>query len=215
MKSFLLIGMGSFGHHLCRCLAEQGCEILAVDKSEGQIADLLELPISAKIGDCTNIDVLRSFDVPSFDACIVCTGSSFQDSLEITDLLHELGAKMIYSKADNDLHEKFLLRNGADHVIYPERDIARRLAISASSDSIFDCIGLSEKTLIFEMSAQPEWIGRTLREIDFRRKYNMTILATKRGDYIQPIATADYVFNDREHLLVLGSLSDMQDAIAE
>ena len=109
MKSFLIIGMGSFGHHLCRKLCEQKCEIMIVDERADALEDMLPYVTSAKIGDCTNIDVLQSFGIHHFDACFVCVGSKFQDSLEITSLLKEIGAKKVFSKAEEDLQAKFLL----------------------------------------------------------------------------------------------------------
>ena len=124
MKSFLIIGLGTFGHHLCRELAKQKCEIMIVDSRPEVLEDLLPYVVSAKIADCSNEEVLRSFDIPSFDACFVCIGENFQNSLVITDLLKELGAKLVFSEATKDRQEKFLLNNGADHVVFPEKDIA-------------------------------------------------------------------------------------------
>ena len=138
MKSFLIIGMGSFGHHLCRELSKQKCELMVADVQSEMLEDILPYVVSAKIADCTNEEVLRSFDIPSFDACFVCIGGNFQNSLEITSLLKELGAKKVFSKANEDIQAKFLRRNGADEVIYPELDAAARIAVSESSDSIFD-----------------------------------------------------------------------------
>lgn len=213
MKSFLIIGMGTFGRHLCRCLMAQGCEVMIVDRNEKLVGEMLDYDVSAKIGDCTDIDVLKTFDVASFDACFVCIGDSFQDSLEITDLLRELGAKKIFSKADRDIQEKFLLRNGADFVIYPERDVAQRVAVSESSDSIFDCIGLSGEYSIFELQAQERWIGKTIRELNFRQRYNMSILAIKTGSVVRPLPMGDYTFSETEHLLVLGRMQDVKKVL--
>ena len=126
MKSFLIVGMGSFGHHLCRELAREKCEIMIVDRNAENLEDMLPYVISAKVGDCTNPAVLKSFGVDEFDACFVCIGGDFQSSLEVTSSLKELGAKKVFSKADEDIQAKFLLRNGADEVIYPEKDVARR-----------------------------------------------------------------------------------------
>ena len=193
MKSFLIIGLGSFGHHLCMALAQQRCEIMVVDKCGEALEDLLPHVVSAKIGDCTNVDVLRSFSVENFDACFVCMGSNVLSSLQITSLLKELGAKRVYSKADDDTHAKFLLRNGADEVIYPEREIASNIAISASSDNIFDCIRLNE--------------------LNFRAKYNMTVIAVIKDGVIRPNLHPDYVFNKEEHLLVLGQSEDIQKVL--
>ena len=87
MKSFLIIGMGNFGHHLCRELAKQRCEVMAVDAVAEAVEDVLSLVVSAKVGDCTNEEVLRSFGIPDFDACFVCVSSDFKNSLQITSLL--------------------------------------------------------------------------------------------------------------------------------
>ena len=135
MKSFLVIGMGSFGHHLCRALSQQKrCEVMIVDRDGANLEDMLPYVVSAKVGDCTNPEVLRSFAVESFDACFVCVGDDILGSLQITSLLKELGARKVFSKADDDVQAKFLLRNGADHIIYPELEVASSLAVSESSD---------------------------------------------------------------------------------
>ena len=144
MKSFLIIGMGTFGHHLCRALCKLKCEVMIADQNGEALEDMLPYVASAKICDCANIEVLRSFGVQQFDACFVCVNQNFQACLEITDQLKELGAKRVYSKADRDLEAKFLRRCGADFIIYPERDAAERIAVRESSERIFDFIGLSE-----------------------------------------------------------------------
>ena len=213
MKSFLIIGMGSFGHHLCQSFATQNCEIMIVDQNQDNLEDMLRYVTSAKIGDCTNPEVLRSFDVASFDACFVCMGTNFQNSLQITSLLKELGAKMVYSKADEDIQAKFLLRNGADEIIYPEKDGAERIAIRASSDNIFDCIEISDDFYIMEIKPLPEWIGKTIRELDFRSRYRMNIMATKIEQQIFPMPGVDHAFREEEHLMVLGHVDDIRKVI--
>ena len=187
MKSFLIVGLGSFGHHLCRALAEQKCEVMVADQVSETLEDLLPLVVSAKVGDCTNEEVLRSFDIPSFDACFVCLGdSNILGSLQITSLLKELGAKKVFSKADDDVQAKFLLRNGADEVIYPELEVAVSLAVSESSDSIFDCIRLTADYSIYELQPLPRWVGKSLKELNFRVKYNLTVIAAIRDGVIRP-----------------------------
>jgi trk system potassium uptake protein TrkA len=210
MKSFLIIGMGHFGHHLCRSLAERNCEIMIVDKDEEQIADMLPYVTSAKIGDCTNIEVLKSFDIPSFDTCFVCMGENFQNSLEITSQLKECGAKKVISKADRDIQEKFLLRNGADEVIYPEKNMAERYAVTESSEHIFNFINLGSDYSIYEIDILDRWVGKTVKELNFRVKYNLAVLATKKGAKINPVISADRIFERNEHLLVLGTYDDVR-----
>ena len=214
MKSFLIIGMGSFGHHLCRALAEQKCEVMIVDQNSEVLEDMLPLVVSAKVGDCTHEEVLKSFSVESFDACFVCVGgSNVLGSLQITSLLKELGAKKVFSKADDDMQAKFLLRNGADHVIYPELEAAVSLAVSESSDSIFDCIPLTADHSIYELEPMERWLGKSLKELNFRVKYHLTVIGVKRGEVIIPNLSPDYAFRKDEHLLVLGKIEDIRKVI--
>ncbi len=210
MKSFLIIGLNSFGHHLCRELYEQGGEIMIADIEESRLEDALKYSISAKVGDCSEEDVLRSFGIGNFDCCFVCIGGSFQNSIQVTSLLKELGAKKVISKASNDIHSKFLLRNGADAVIYPDRDTARTLAISESSDNIFDCIPLTEDHFIYEISPYSKWIGKNFRELNLRVNYHLNVLAVKKDGKVDPMPYADHVISADEHLIVLGKADDIK-----
>ena len=185
MKSFLVIGVGSFGYHLIRYLSEEGCEILVCDRNEERLESVLSWATSAKIGDCTNVEVLKTFDIPSFDTCFVCIGENFQNSLEITSLLKECGAKKVISKADRDIQEKFLLRNGADEVIYPEKNMAERYAVTESSEHIFNYIDLGSDYSIFEIDVIDRWVGKTVKELNFRVKYNLVVLATKKNGEVK------------------------------
>ncbi|MBQ6797771.1 MAG: TrkA family potassium uptake protein [Oscillospiraceae bacterium] len=213
MKSFLIIGLGTFGHHLCRELAKQKCEIMIVDSRPEVLEDLLPYVVSAKIADCSNEEVLRSFDIPSFDACFVCIGGNFQYSLEITSLLKDLGARKIFSKADEDIQAKFLRRIGADEVIYPELDAAASIAISESNDSIFDCIPLSGEFSVYEIEPNEKWLGKTIRELNFRNTYNLNILGAVQDGMINDMPSIDYVFKRGEHLLVMGRDADIRKAV--
>ena len=209
MKSFLIIGMGSLGHHLCREFIENKCDVMVADMNEDALSDVLRDVASAKVCDCTKSGVLESFGVDEFDACFVCVGNAFQNCLEITDNLKSLGAKKVYSAGDRDIEEKFLLKNGADSVIYPERDVARRIAAMESSNSIFDCINISDDYAIYEINVLDSWVGKTLADINFRKKYNLNIVAFKREGKVFPMNRADYAFKKEEHILVLGHRDDV------
>ena len=209
-KSFLIIGMGTFGHHLCRELAKQNCEIMAVDAMAKAVEDVLNIVVSAKIGDCTNEEVLRTFGVSDFDACFVCVSSNFKNSLQITSLLKELGARKVICKANDDIHKKFLLRNGADQVIYPEKEAAVSLAVSESSDDIFDCIPLTADYSIYELKVPDRWVGKSIMELSVRTQYRLNILALKTDTAVQPMPDAKHVFQADEHLLVMGLVEDVR-----
>jgi len=210
MKSFLIIGMGTFGHQLCKALAEQNCELMIVDIDGSKLEDMIPDVVSSRIGDCTKPEVLRSFGIDHFDACFVCMGRNFLASLQITSLLKEMRAKKVFTKADRDVEEKFYLRNGADVVIHPEKEIAERYAILASSDNVFDVVRLLADYIIAEIVPQHQWIGRTIRELELRSRFHLMVLAVKNGSQITTIPDADYRFTEAEHVFVLGRTDDIR-----
>ena len=210
MKSILIIGMGKFGHHLCENLLRLGNEVMIVDERGDGWEDLLPLVTSAKIADCTNVDVLKSLGVRNFDICFVCIGTNFQSSLEITSMLKEMGAKYVVSKTNRDIHAKFLLRNGADEVIYPDRDIAEKVAVRFSANHVFDYIELTPEYSIYEIPTFAQWVGKTIKDVDFRAKYHVSILGTKVDGVTNLLPMASHVFDEKEHLMVIGTNSDVE-----
>ncbi len=209
MKSFLVIGLNSFGHHLCRELFAQKGEVMIADKDESALEDALKYSVSAKVGDCSDEDVLRSFDIDSFDVCFVCLSGDFQSSLQISCLLKELGAKKVISKADNDIHAKFLLRNGADEVIYPERAAAETIAVSESSDSIFHCVPLYGDYFIYEVLPGEKWLGKSCDQLPVK------ILGRIRNRVFDPNFLPEELISADEHLVVLGRAEDVKKIIAK
>ena len=210
MKSILLIGLGRFGRHIAIKLQELGHEVMAIDNQEHRIDAALPYVTNAQIGDSTDEEFLTSLGVRNFDVCIVAIGDDFQSSLETTSLLKELGAKMVVSRAARDVHAKFLLRNGADEVVYPEKQLAAWTAIRYSSDHILDYIELSGGYSIFEVSIPDSWIGKSIAQLDVRRNYNINIMALKRDGNVDMNITPDMVLNSDETLLVLGKNKDIQ-----
>lgn len=209
MKSILIIGMGKFGHHLCRNLLKYGNEIMIVDWKEELLEDLVPFVTSAKIGDCTKKEVLNTLGINDFDVVFVCIGENFQSSLEITSLVKEMGAKYVVSKANRDIHAKFLLRNGADEVIYPEKDIAEKLAIKYSSDHFMDYIELTDEYSIYEIRPLKEWIGKTILEADIRAKYQLNVIGYKKEGRMKFSPSAKHVIKEGEALMVIGLKEDM------
>lgn len=210
MKSILLIGLGRFGKHIAMELNDLGHEVMAVDASEERINDVLPFVTGAQIGDSTNEEFLSSLGVRNFDACIVAIGNDFQSSLETTSLLKELGAKLVVSRAARDVQAKFLLRNGADEVVYPERQLAKWTAIRYSSDHILDYIALDQDHAIFEVDLPSDWIGRTIEQIDIRKKYGINILAIKHDGRMDLSVLPSTKLMLRDTLLVLGEYKNLQ-----
>ena len=209
MKKVLMIGMGKFGRHLCDSMSKLGNELMVVDVREEVLEELVSKVMNVRIGDCTSEKFLKSLDVGSFDICIVCIGSNFQSSLEITSLLKEMGAKYVISKANRDIHAKFLLRNGADEVIYPNRDIAQRLAVRLSANHVFDYIQLSDDYSIYEIPVHQDWIGRTIRDINIRSTYQINVLGIKTEEDTDFLPKPEYCFTGKEHLMILGRKEDV------
>lgn len=171
--------------------------------------------VSAKIGDCTNEAVLRSLGISNFDLCFVCIGTNFQSSLEITSLVKELGGRHVVSKANRDIHAKFLLRNGADEVIYPDRDIAEKLAVRYSANHVFDYIELTDEYSIYEIPPLTKWVGKSIKDLDIRNRYHINILGTKENGKAKLMPGADYVIRADEHLMVIGKKTDVDLILKE
>lgn len=210
MKSILVIGLGRFGRHVAMKLNELKHEVMAVDIKEERVEAVLPFVESAQIGDCTNGEFLGTLGVRNFDVCIVAIGDNFQSSLETTSLLKELGAKMVVSRAARDVHAKFLLRNGADEVVYPEKQLASWTAVRYSADHIFDYIELNDEFGIFEVSVPVGWSGKTIGQLDIRNKMKMSILALKRDGKLDLNMNSGTCLYSDERVLVLGNVKDIQ-----
>ena len=210
MKSILLIGLGLFGKHIAVKLRELNHQVMAVDHKEELVQAALPYVTNAQIGDSTNEEFLRSLGVDNYDVCIVAIGDDFQSSLETTSLLKELGAQMVVSRASTDVQEKFLLRNGADEVVYPEKQLARWTAIRCSADHILDYIEIDNDHAIFEVAVPKAWLGKTVGQLDVRKKYNVNILAVKTGRKLDSFITPDTLLSEEKTLMVMGKYRDLQ-----
>ena len=210
MKNILLIGLGRFGRHIALQLNKLGHEVMAVDSNEERVNEILPIVTNAQIGDSTNTEFLKSLGIGNFDVSIVTIGGNFQNSLETTSLLKELGAKLVVSRAERDVQEKFLLRNGADEVVYPEKQVANWAAIRYTADHIRDYIEVDDAHAIFEVEVPEEWIGKTVGELDIRRKYSINIMATKENGKINMAVSPETVLTDNITLLVLGAYKELQ-----
>lgn len=210
MKSVLLIGLGNFGKHIALQLNQLGHQVMGVDHNEERVNDAMDIVTNAQIGDSTNEDFLRTLGIDNYDICIVAIGGDFQSSLETTYSLKELGAKMVVSRAEHDGQAKFLLRNGADEVVYPEKQVAKWAAIRYSLDHILDYIELDERNSIFEVAIPKAWIGKTIVELDIRKKYNINIIGVKQNGKTNVMVTPDTLLSEGKTLLVIGEDKALQ-----
>ena len=210
MKTVLLIGLGRFGRHIAMKMNELHHQVMAVDKNEERVEALLPYVTNAQIGDSTNEEFLKSLGVRNFDLCIVTIGSDFQSSLETTSLLKEQGAKLVVSRASRDIHAKFLLRNGADEVLYPERQLASWAAIRYTSDHIADYVEIDKDYGIFEVEVPMNWYEKSIRELDIRNRYNVNILGIRHDGKISMNIAPDTKLQQDDMIMVLGKLADVQ-----
>ena len=210
MKNILLVGAGRFGRHIAMQLSQLEHQIMTVDANEERINDVLPFTTNALIGDSTNAEFLRSLGIGNFDVCIVTISSNFQNSLETTSLLKELGAECVVSRAERDVQAKFLLRNGADHVIYPEKQMAKWAAIRYTSNHIFDYIEIDQQHAIFEVEVPEGWIGKSVGELDIRRKFGINILGIKHAGKTDVSIMPDTILSSDVSILVLGEYKMLQ-----
>ena len=210
MKNVLIIGLGRFGSHIAMQLNQLEHEIMAVDSNEERVNKVLPFVTNAQIGDSTSEEFLQSLGIRNFDICFVTIGGNFQNSLETTSLLKELGAQLVISRAERDVQEKFLLRNGADKVIYPEKQVAKWASIRYTDDHILDYMEVDTAHAIFEVEVPREWIGKTVGGLDIRKRYNINVLAIKNeGEFSVAISPAT-CFSEKNKLLVLGDYIALQ-----
>lgn len=204
-RSFLIIGLGRFGKHMAKSLTRQNNEVLAIDINEDRVNSALKYVTDAQIGDATDPQFIEDLGVNNFEVCIVAIGDNFQSSLESTCLLKEKGAKYVFARANRDIHKKFLLRNGADEVIYAERETAERFAVRFGSAGITDYFKLSDEFAIYEINVPENWIGKNVVEVKVRQKYNVNVLAVKTGNLFDANFGIEHRFTADEKLLVLGT----------
>lgn len=210
MKSVLLIGLGRFGRHIAIKLCEMKHEVMAVDKKEERVNQVLPYVSNAMIGDAANPEFLKSLGIKNFDVCIVAVGNDFQSSLETTSLLKEMGAKLVVSRASADRQASLLKKIGADEIVYPEKQLASWTAIRYTSDHVFDYIELDKDYSIYEVAVPEEWLGKTVGEVDTRKKYSINLLGLKKDGKMDPVISPDTVFTSEFTLLALGKYKDLQ-----
>ncbi len=216
MSSYLVIGMGRFGSAMATELYRLGHEVFVIDEHEESIAKVVDYVTHAIVGNANDESVLKSISVSHFDCIVVAIAGGIEESVLITLMVKEMGAKRIIAKAQNEQHAKVLDRVGADKVIRPEHDMGKRLAHSLAHRNIIDLIELSEDHRIAEISPLKAWLGKTLGETNLRRKYGLTVLAIRsEGEKEVKISPdADMHIKSGDVLVVIGAIRDL-DAVGE
>ena len=210
MKSVLLIGLGRFGRNVAEKLNELHHQVMAIDKDEERVNEVLPIVTDAQIGDAASEAFLRTLGIDNYDVCFVAIGEDFQSSLEITSLLKELGAKKVVSRASSEVHRKFLLRNGADEVVYPEGQLAAWTAIRHTTDHVLDYIELDSEYAIYDIYVPAEWYGKTVGELDIRKKYNVNLLAVRENGKPSTAVNSDTMLQQNQTILVLSKWKEIQ-----
>ncbi len=210
MKSVLVIGLGQYGRSMIEKLNELGYEVMAVDKEEARVNEALPLVTDAQIGDATSEAFLASLGVSSYDVCFVTILSDFQSSLVATSLLKDLRARRVVSLASGELHKKFLLRNGADHVVYPAKHMADWAVIRYVADHVRDYIALDSEYAIYDVTVPEEWDGKSVGNLDIRRKYSLNVLAVRGNGAPSMAVTSETTMRAGQTILVLGKWKDIQ-----
>lgn len=210
MKSVLLLGLGRFGKNVAIQLNNLGHEIMGVDINEDRVNEAMDIVTNAQIGDSTNEAFLRTLGVDEYDVCFVTISNDFQSSLETTCLLKELGAQFVVSRAERDGQEKFLLRNGADRVVYPEKQVAKWAAIRYGTNHVLDYLELDEKHSLFEVSIPEQWQGKSIVQLDIRRKFNLTIIGLKSDGVMSFMVKPETILTPDMTLLMVGDEKSFQ-----
>lgn len=210
MKSILLVGLSRFGRQMGQKLHDLGHEVMAIDLKEERINNALPYLTSAQIGNATDEAFMRTLGVQDFDLCVVAVGDDFQVSLEATALLKDLGAPFVLARATGDVHGKFLRRNGADEVVYPEKQTANWAAVRFSSNNVCDYIELPGPYSIFETVVPASWVGHNMIELKVRQNHHINILGIKTDNVVDMMPHAHHVFAAGEKIMIMGGDRDLQ-----
>lgn len=209
-KQFVVIGLGRFGNALAKTIYELGHDVLAIDVDEEKVQDIAYDVTHAVQMDATDENAIKNIGLRNFEVAVVTIGSDMQASIMATLIAKEMGVKFIIAKAQNEQHAKVLYKIGADKVILPEQDMGVRVAHNLVSSNILDYIELSSEYSIVEIEVLGEWEGKTLKELDFRKKYGANIVAIKSGKNVNVSPYADDTINKGDIVVALGSVSDLK-----
>ncbi|OZS79433.1 potassium transporter Trk [Tetzosporium hominis] len=208
-KEFVVIGLGRFGGSIVKELIEQGVDVMAIDIESERVDEFAPIATQAVVADTTDEAVLKSLGIRNFEHVIVAIGDNIQSSILTTLMLKELGVKKITVKAQNDYHEKVLLKIGADQVVHPERDMGIRIANNILSNNVLDYLELSDEHSIMELIVNSKLAGNSIIDLDIRAKYGINIVAIKRGSNIIVSPQADEKLQMNDIMIIIGADVDI------
>lgn len=211
-ESYAVIGIGQFGASICEALVQAGQEVLAIDINEEVINELANSVMRAVIADGQDEDALRELDIGSFDHVYISIGKNIEASIMATLIAKDLGAKDVTCRAENVNHARVLERVGADRVVRPEHDLAKRLVFQQLNPSVVDYVNLSKEVALAEVNVKnPKFVGKTLDELDFRNRYNVNvIIIVSADDEVNQMPQANDIIQDQDKITVVGNLKDIQ-----
>jgi trk system potassium uptake protein len=211
VKKFMVIGLGNFGFQVARSLFEDGSEVIAIDSNRDRVQDIRDFCTRGIVADAENKDFLQSVGAQEMDGVILSMGDNISQSIITTLLLKELNVKYLIAKANDPEHGKALRKVGADRVIFPEQEVAIKLAQRLTSPSILDSLELGGEYVLTELLPPMEFVGQSLMEVNLRRVYNLFVVAIKEAvpERVTVLPPAEYVIKDSDTLVILGSTSDI------
>ncbi len=208
-RTFGVIGLGRFGYHVARTLAQGGAEVIACDVDEEKVREISEYVSLAYVLDATDARALKESGIANVDTAVVSIGKNIEASILIVVQLKELGVKEVVAKAITPLHGKVLEKLGVDRVVYPEKEMAIRIAHSLLVGEFIEEIPIGEKHSLFELKAFDFMLGKTLRDLDVRRRFGVSVLAIKRGENLIVNPVGDEKVLPGDILVVLGTTEQL------
>lgn len=204
-QTFAVIGLGRFGGSVCKTLADAGQEVLAIDKYESRVNDYKDIATQAVVADAQDEDVLRSLGIRNVDHVIIAIGEDIQASILVTLMVKEQGVKYVTAKAQNEYHAKVLEKLGVDRVVHPERDMGVRIGRSLTSKNMVDYLDLDANFKLAEiLITNPEFVGKSLAEMDFRDRYGLNVIALAHSRQEMVLPSAGDVLTENDSILVAG-----------
>jgi len=214
-KTFGVIGLGRFGYYVARTLAQGGAEVIACDVDEEKVREISEYVSLAYVLDATDAKALKESGIANVDTAVVSIGENIEASILIVVQLKELGVKEVVAKAVNPLHGKVLEKLGVDRVVYPEKEMAIRVAHSLLAGEFIEEIPIGEKHSLFELKAFDFMLGKTLRELDVRKRFGVSVLAIKRGENLIVNPMGDEKVLPGDILVVLGTTEQLSSMASQ